>query len=315
MKKSYSLFFIMLIIFSCSKIGKINDFSKEPSTYEMEQEESGDLSAGTKDKGEITDEKKSAPESNKIPTDTEQVIDNRKIIKSGSISYQVKELENIENIVEKKVKEFGGYIASSNYNINSITISVKIPSEKFEDFLKEANNFGKITNKSISAQDVTKEYFDLEGRIKNIKTRQERIRNYISYANNIDDLIKLESELNRVTDELESLEGNYKNLSHLIAFSSLNMEFSVPYITEITRKWPSIKNELSNLGYFIVVFLFNLIKILIYSIIVIILLIIIFLPLIFIFGGIYYLTFGKLGYIKFLFKSLSGSGSKKIARK
>lgn len=316
MKKLFLFIFILSIIFSCAKTGRINDFVKEPAVYDSEKEYGEDLSAGTDKRSEkITEEKKSTPEkpeSNNTAENTDRIIDNRKIIKNGSISYEVKELDKIESIVEKQVKDFGGYISSSNYNVNSVSINVKIPSEKFDGFLKEANNFGKITNKSISAQDVTKEYFDLAGRIKNKKIHQERIRNYISYAKNINDLMKYESELNRVTDELEFLEGNYKNLSHLIAFSTLNMEFYVPYLSEITRKWPSIKNGLSNLGYFMVTFLYKFIEILIYSIIIICFCII---PLTFIIGVIYYLTFGKIGFIKKMFKILSGESSKKISRK
>ncbi len=296
--KRYLLFFLFfLTLINCAK-GSL----KRNESLELKQ--SKDIEFGT---SRIIKSSSDDLKSKNPLKSVDEILDNRKIIKSGSINYEVKAVENIENIVGEKVTEFGGYIVSSNFSVNRVSISVNIPVENFDDFLKEANKFGKITHKSISAKDVTKEYFDLEGRIKNKKIHQERIRDYIAYAKNIDDLIKYENELNRVTNELESLEGSFKNLSQQISFSSLKMEFSIPYIKKISRRWPSVKNELNNLSYFIVVFLFYFIKIIIYFIIICI-------PILVLIGGIYYISFGKLGIVKKMFKYLS-TEKKAVSRK
>jgi hypothetical protein len=303
MKKFLFIFLIFFIIFSCKKRAEsIKEYPVEKAEYEQ-------IGGNQKKLLQVKDKMPNVVDADKAQSNN-NFLNNRKIIKRGSITYQVKELESIEDTVKDKVEEFGGYISNSVYNENRLSMSIKIPVERFEDFLKEANNFGKVLNKSVSADDVTKQYFDLEGRIKNKRIHQKRIRDYIEYAKNIDDLIKYENELNRVTNELESLEANFKNLSHEIAFSSLNMEFTVPYAKKISRKWPSIKNAFDNFCYFIVIFLFNLIRIIIYIIIISFFIIIVSIPVILMLGGVYYISFGKLGLLKKLFKNLS-EGKKK----
>lgn len=295
MKKYLFVLLFFLLIFSCKKRAEIRDeYSDEKTGYER---------IGSSQKKMVADKNPNAVNNNDESGTSKDFIDNRKIIKRGSISYQVKELDNIEDTIKEKVKQYGGYVSNSIFNENRLSISIKIPVERFDDFLKEANNFGKILNKSISADDVTKQYFDLEGRIKNKSIHQKRIRDYIEYAKNIDDLIKYENELNRVTNELEELEANFKNLSHQIAFSTLNMEFTVPYAKKISRKWPSIKNAFDNLYYFIANFIF-------YFFIIIIYFIVISIPIILLVGGVYFITFGKLGLLRKMFKNLS-EGKKK----
>ena len=291
MKRYLFVLLIFLTFFSCKKrVETKAEYLEEKSEYEH-------IGASQREIISNNDKKPNVAKNDEIGG-IKDFVNSRKIIKSGSITYQVKEIENIEDKVKDKVKQYGGYVSSSNFSENRLSINVKIPVEKFEDFLKEANNFGKILNKSISAEDVTKQYFDLEGRIKNKRIHQKRIRDYIEYARNIDDLIKYENELNRVTNELEELEVNYKNLSHQITFSSLYLEFSVPYSIKVSRKWPSIKHELGDLYYFIVIFLFYFLKIIIYFIIISI-------PIILLLGVIYFVTFGKLGLLKKMFKILS----------
>jgi hypothetical protein len=237
----------------------------------------------------------------KMPSekDTKETV-TRQLIKTGSISYNVNDLGGIEEKVESKVKETGGYVFSTSSSLNSLVIQVKIPQDRFDEFVGISGSFGKIDSKHVNVEDVTMQYYDLDNRIKNKKILQDRLRNYLSSSHNIEDLLKVESELNRVTEELESIEGQFNNLSHMISYSSLTMNFYVPGSNETVRILPSLSNSMKDLGYALGSF-FIILSVIILGIIGF------GIPIIVIIALLYFVTFGKIGLVRKLFRFFSGN--------
>jgi len=283
MKKIF-LFILLILNLSCNA-EKQRDYAQEKTSYDSYEERGG------YDKDEKIEAKEEIKEEIK---ETE-----RKIIKNGTISIDVKNINEAEKNIEKEAKKFEGYISSSSLYTNYGTIVVKIPSEKFDDFLNIVPSFGKITYKSINVEDVTKKYYDLERRIENKKILQQRYQNYLRNATRVEDLLNIERELNNVTSEIESLELEFKNLSHLIAFSTLTINISVPGVEEVTRYFPSLKKGFVNFGYAIVNFLYVLLFAILYIVVFGV-------PITIIIALIYFITFGKIGFVRKLFKKLSG---------
>ena len=298
MKKT--IFFILLItLLSCGKIGK--SYDKMDNTIKgknIAYNETRKEEIKSPEPEELQNDKESKKDTSKTNEQSTKNKENitRKIIKEGYIKYNVPDIKGVEKNVIEKVKLYEGYVASSNFGEEYGSMVIKIPENRFDQFLQYTDNFGKIISKSISARDVTEQYFDLEGRIKNKRIHQERLRKYLNTSNSIDDLLKVESELNRITTELESMEGSFKELSHLISYSTLTLEFSLPYKTKSTL--PKLKKDLKNLGTFIVNFLYYIVLIFIYFVIIAI-------PILIIIALLYYITFGKLGLLKKIFQILS----------
>lgn len=300
MKFFYINIIILLIIFftSCgmkSKSPKNEEYS-EMKTYDM---------------NDTTEKDKKTDDSSNPDNDTEHIeklSTNRKIIRSGTITYKINNFTGIEKKINKYLKEYNGYISSSEYNNNYMSIQVKIPSENFDDFLfiTDDNALGEITNKNITSLDITKNFYDTKIRIDNKKVQIERVQNYITRAKDLDDLLKFEAKLNELTNELELLEGDYQNMAFKVAYSTLVLNFYLAHSTAVSRNWPSIKKGFSDLGYNMVKFFFTILMVIIYFIIIA-LTIIILLSLLAIIGGfIFYLTFGKIGLLKKYFKILAG---------
>jgi len=289
MKKVLFFITLILIITSCAKklsYDHIKNSNLKDELTASEESEKG----GQKQKKE---QEKSPGEK-----DIKSTIDDRKIIKTGSITYIVDNFTGIEKRVTNEVKAKNGYIYSSNYSENSLTIVIKLPVAEFDDFLSGALDYGRVINKYVDTEDVTSQYFDLEGKIKNKRVHQERVREYLRSAKNIDEMLKVENELNRITTELEGLEGSYKNLSNLISYSTLTLLFNLKAIKKTYRALPSVKQGFSNFGAFLIKFFYYLMFIIIFLIIFFLILVI----LIITGGFIYYIMFGKIGILKKLLK-------------
>jgi hypothetical protein len=288
MNKFFIFLFIIFLIFSCArKNASLNYKADENSVMKK------DIS--TEDKN-ITN--KSSTINNGKTLQTSDI--KQQLIKTGNISYNVSDLEGIEGKVKLKLNEFKGYVFSSNYALNSLSLQLKIPNDKFDDFMNITGTFGKISSKSINVEDVTLQFYDLENRIKNKRIQQQRLQKYLSSAVSIDDLIKVEAELNRVTDEVESIEGQFKNMSNLISYSTLNLNFYVPGLNENVKEFPSFRNSIENFFYaflsFLRILFFIVLGIICFGI-----------PIIVILALLYYISFGKIGWIKKLFRYMSGN--------
>ena len=124
-----------------------------------------------------------------------QVVE-RKLIKRGNVNIEVQNLKNAQESVEKWCKDFGGYIESFSEKTNSANFNLRIPSVKFDEALNSVGEFGTVKSKNISTQDVSEQFYDLQGRLATKKIMQERLQKYLTQAKDVKDMLQIEKELN-----------------------------------------------------------------------------------------------------------------------
>lgn len=227
-----------------------------------------------------------------------EIPDNRMRIKQGKVSYRVKELKQAEKVLEKQVKEYAGYIDSSTFWGNRVTMIVKIPAADFDNFVSASESVGTLLSKSITVEDVTDRFLDLENRIKNRRILLERYQEYLRKAKDVTELLKLEREINNLTTEIEGLEGSFKSLKHRISYSRLEIQLSTVKETVVTRNWPSLKRGFGDLGFALTNFFYGLLFVVIYFVSF-------GTPIVLLLALFYWLSFGRIGLIRRLFKLLS----------
>ena len=98
----------------------------------------------------------------------------KKIIKDGSISIKVNDVEISKRRMDTVIKAFGAYYEQEEFenyeNRSSYNLKIRIPSKQFEKFLKTTEDgTGELISKNINARDVTEEYTDSEIRLESKK--------------------------------------------------------------------------------------------------------------------------------------------------
>ncbi|MCX5772011.1 MAG: DUF4349 domain-containing protein [Candidatus Hydrogenedentes bacterium] len=109
---------------------------------------------------------------------------------------------------------------------HTVVLEVRVPADKLDGALEALDAFGKVLNRQVNAQDVTKEYVDNESRIRNLTKTEERLLDHLSKTGKMEDTLKIEVEINRVRDQLELIQGRQRVLSHRVAFSSITATFT-----------------------------------------------------------------------------------------
>lgn len=222
----------------------------------------------------------------------------RKIIKTGSLSYEVKNLSETEEKIAAWLEGFGGYIADTWTNRNNMNVTVKVPSSSFEDAMNSTGDFGELLSRSISTEDVSENYYDLETRLETRKILQEKLESYLAGAKSISDLLEIERQLNDVTSELESMEKQFRRLSNQIDFSTISISCRLPAnTTEAGFETPDFLQGLKDFGYNALQFLCNFGLGILYIILVGV-------PSVLLIALLYWLCFGKIGLVRKLFNKL-----------
>lgn len=153
-----------------------------------------------------------------------------KLIKNGSIEFEVSDVEATKKSVIQLTADFGGYISSENQN-NYATApryeqTVRIPADKLDEFISKIEALARnVDAKNISTQDVTEEFIDVETRLKTKKELESRYLELLKQAKTVKDLIEVETQLANVRGEIESMEGRLKYLTNQVSFSTLNVVY------------------------------------------------------------------------------------------
>ena len=225
----------------------------------------------------------------------------RKLIRRGNISLEVQSLADTRAAVEETVKAYGGYIESSEEYSSWIHLTVRIPAERFDEALSTTGSLGKIRQKSVSSEDVTEQYYDIEARISARKALLERLEQHLKETKDMKEILEVEDKLNSVTTELEIAEGQMKRLSSQITYSTLSIDASLPQNqTEEGFILPDTGADFRE-------FLGNTVSFLSHLLIAILYIAAFGIPLVLLAALLWWLCFGKIGLVKKLFAKVSGN--------
>ena len=142
------------------------------------------------------------------------------LVYTAQLTMAVYQVEPGLAAVEKIARDLGGYLASRT----DTEITIRVPRAKFDETIRRVGLTGDVAHKSITAQDVTDEYMDLDTRLKNARAMRDRFQELLRRAE-VKEAIEIQKELSKVTGEIELIEGRLKLLKDQIAYSTVTVTF------------------------------------------------------------------------------------------
>ncbi len=168
-----------------------------------------------------------------------------KLIRSGQISIELKSYENGAREADAIARSLNGYVAASKATSvsgqpASGTLSVRVPADRFDEAFRQLAALGKVKTQQIDTVDVSKEYFDLETRLRIERDAEARLREVLrNRTAKLSDIVEAEAELTRIVGEIEQTEGERLYYDRQIAFSTIALDLAEPGITQIAIGEPS----------------------------------------------------------------------------
>jgi len=181
--------------------------------------------AGT---AELKAEQSPAPDA--AVADGPVAVSERQIIRTGEISFETNSAAKTRQQIEKASAELGAYLAdestSSYGDRTEYRVVLRVPANNFNALLERISaSAPKLDSRSISSQDVTEEFIDVQARLQSKKELEARYRELLKKAVKVEELVAIERELATLRGEIESIEGRLRYLTNQVSLSTLTVVY------------------------------------------------------------------------------------------
>lgn len=156
-----------------------------------------------------------------------------KIIRDGSVDLRIEPgtFGTSASQLRQIATDLGGYVASGESRIEQYDderyavgwYTIRIPSDRFEDAVDRVEQLGERVSASLSSQDVTEEYVDLEGRLDYWREQEAFYSRLMQEATTIEDLVTLQTRMQDVLLNIEQIEGRLRYLDSRTDFATLTV--------------------------------------------------------------------------------------------
>ena len=166
----------------------------------------------------------------------------RKIVRTGYITLEVKNVAETIDRIGGVVDEMGGYVVSSRKYEDETTsgsISIRVPVERFDDALKRLRQLAiSVPDESTQSKDVTEEYVDLEARLRNLEATEAQYLALLEMAKTVEEMLKVQQALSNVRGQIEQIVGRMKYLERTsdMALIEIGLQGAKP----LTSPWSPV---------------------------------------------------------------------------
>jgi prepilin-type N-terminal cleavage/methylation domain-containing protein len=210
-----------------------------------------------------------AQDAEKLPAAQPAAALDRKIIYTANIELNVEDISLTGDKVVELVQKCAGYVADSTLsgtigNYRHATWRLRVPVDRFEEFVKSISDLGELISVATNSQDVSEEYYDVDARVRNKTTEEGRLLKLLEdRPGKLEDVIAIERELSSVREDLERMQGRMRVLTDQTSMTSVELsvtefgnyrpEQAPPFATRIRRAFGGSVSALQTVGQWFVV--------------------------------------------------------------
>lgn len=185
------------------------------------------VDAAGADTGSIAADAPAAPAVQPEQAGEQQQGFDRLVIRTGTVSLQVKSVVESEDRVAAIAATHGGYVSSGTSQQQSrrerAQLTITVPSENFDAAYRELRGLGKVLSRSQDSQDVTEEFVDFQSRQRSLEATEKSMLALLSRAKTVGEVLSVQRELTAVQQQLDQVKGRIKYLGSRTAMSTISV--------------------------------------------------------------------------------------------
>lgn len=171
--------------------------------------------------------------SNTAPGDGERLV-----IRNANLTIVVEDPAKALESVTGLANTMQGFVVSSNLyktsgrngeELPAADITIRVPAEKLNETLAKIKALVKdpgkdITAETVSGQDVTKEYTDLNSRVRSLEEKAQTLREIMGSATKTEDVVNVYQQVAATEQEIEVLKGQIQYYKESAAMSAISVK-------------------------------------------------------------------------------------------
>jgi hypothetical protein len=167
--------------------------------------------------------------------------DPEKLVVEAWLELQSNDIAAAIVALRARVEADGGRVISENvqgegHTPTSAALELRVPPRAARPLVEWLGQHGSITSRRLLATDVSKQLFDLDLALQNLRLEMTRLQELAAKTTSMQETLDLEKEMTRVRGEIERIEGDQRFLLDRVAFATVTVTLTrdVPP-TELAR--------------------------------------------------------------------------------
>lgn len=150
----------------------------------------------------------------------------RKLVRTADLTIRTNAFDDSVSHVQKQLDQMGGYIENLyqyGENVRRLSLSMRVPSEKLDEFLASLEGAGRVTDRSESTTDMTVQYTDNQARLETLYQKRDRLNELLLKAETVPDLIEIESAIADTQYQIDSYETSQRSIDRQVDMSAVSL--------------------------------------------------------------------------------------------
>lgn len=154
-----------------------------------------------------------------------------RIVRNGTMRLRVED-DTFDAAFERLVglaDRFGGTVVASDVmntdnGSTSGTVTLRVPAGDFDELLVAVGRIGEVERRSITTEDVSVEFVDLEARLRHNHAQEAFYLSLLDRADDVEDAIAVQQRVEGIQQTIEQIKGRLSFLEERTSFSRLTVE-------------------------------------------------------------------------------------------
>lgn len=161
-------------------------------------------------------------------------LEERKVVRRADLGLVVKDADATATAIRDLVTSRGGYISNSNLYHDGTqmrgSVEVRVPAESVDETMQQLKGLAvRVLRESLSGEDVTQEYTDLQSRLRNLEATETELLAMLTEVRQkpnakAEDILQVYTQIAEIRGQIEQTKGRMQYLDNLAALATITIE-------------------------------------------------------------------------------------------
>jgi uncharacterized protein DUF4349 len=153
--------------------------------------------------------------------------DGPKIVRKAQLDLIVGNCAETQKKIETIAAAETGFVESSALEESSARMTLRVPSERLEAVRAKLRGLAlRVRQDSVTAADVSKQYFDGEARLRNLRAEEQQFLDVMKKAHTVPDILAVTKSLSEVREEIETADADFRHLKDQVEMAQIDVNLS-----------------------------------------------------------------------------------------
>lgn len=187
----------------------------------------------------------------------EEILTGDKLVYTCDLTMQTLDYDACVEAIKKNINTYNGIIERETENDDAyrwyyedyvkmngtryLNLTIRIPSQKYYEFLETLEGNGKIISKSSYVENISRQYYETGAMIQSLEIQQDRLLEMMEQTKSIEDMITIEARLSEVQYQLSIYKNRLASMDADVEYSTITIR--IEEVMEYIQEEPVVKTN------------------------------------------------------------------------